>query len=180
MVQKKVNQIFELKQKIGNYRTLPQHAFKFVKESAYRWSAAIFKVHDLNLPFQILYFFPFPYTLPCCHRLSSNKLSCSELMMTHLFMENNDPESWSSAPIYQSQWLQTTISGSIYLSHSYAHTHACLLRCKNSILHTKYMCNQYFHFLTTCWLCLTQLCELKAYYKVVNNEVDYRKREGMI
>ncbi|BAT84734.1 hypothetical protein VIGAN_04217600 [Vigna angularis var. angularis] len=25
-------------------------------------------------------------------------------------MENKDPESWSSAPIYQSQWLQTTIS----------------------------------------------------------------------
>ncbi|KAL9331165.1 hypothetical protein ACSQ67_000775 [Phaseolus vulgaris] len=31
-------------------------------------------------------------------------------MMTHLFMENKDPGSWSSAPIYQSQWLQTTIS----------------------------------------------------------------------
>ncbi|KAK7377576.1 hypothetical protein VNO80_03003 [Phaseolus coccineus] len=31
-------------------------------------------------------------------------------MTTHLFMENKDPGSWSSAPIYQSQWLQTTIS----------------------------------------------------------------------
>lgn len=30
--------------------------------------------------------------------------------MTHLFMENKDPQSWSSAHIYHSQWLQTTIS----------------------------------------------------------------------
>ncbi|TKY62993.1 NETWORKED 3C [Spatholobus suberectus] len=30
--------------------------------------------------------------------------------MTHMIMENKDPESWSSAHIYQSQWLQKTIS----------------------------------------------------------------------
>lgn len=39
-------------------------------------------------------------------------------------MENKDAASWSSAPIYQSQWLQTTISGfSLPLSLT---THALL------------------------------------------------------
>ncbi|KAJ1391989.1 Protein Networked [Sesbania bispinosa] len=32
------------------------------------------------------------------------------VLLTHMFMEINDPESWSSSHIHQSQWLQTTIS----------------------------------------------------------------------
>jgi len=67
-----------------------------------------------------------------------------------MFMENKDVESWSSTPIYQSQWLQTTISGfSLPLSLT---THALL--GVTFLLHVP--C---YIFLTSYWHSLTWLYE---------------------